>query len=203
MITDTRTTTPAAGPVTVAAAAVVLTCAAAALGAVPGWPPPQRTTSGWQVADVPPATAALVLGAVVACLVLAGALVRPRSLPGRLAPATWWLLALASAVALTWHALYYAALSEDVVGAVIPVLDWLFTLVPALAVGWATRRAGLRTQLRATLGTAVVTLPLFALAWALLDSSGGVVAFLGALYSTAFLGVVPLVIAVAATRPRR
>ena len=101
-----------------------------------------------------------------------------------------------------WTDLFLAALSTDD-GPVIPVFDWLYTAVPALIVGLATRSAGGRAQLRATLGTAVVTLPLFALGWALLDSSGGVVAFLGALYSTAFLGVVPLVIAVAATRPRR
>ena len=63
MITDTRTTTPAAGPVTVAAVAVVLTCAAAALGALPDWPAPVRTLSGWQVTDVPRATLALVVAA--------------------------------------------------------------------------------------------------------------------------------------------
>jgi hypothetical protein len=200
---DTPTTTAPAGPGPVAATAVALTCVAAAVGALVAWPSPERTTSGWQVADVPPSTAGLVLGAAVLCLALAAALVRPRSLPGRLAPATWWSLALASAFALAWNAAYSAALSAAVVGAVIPVFHWLFTFVPALVAGLTTRAAGSRAQLRATLGTAVVTLPLFALGWALLASSGGLVALLGALYSTALLGVVPLVVAVAATRPRR
>ncbi|WP_167761109.1 hypothetical protein [Geodermatophilus sp. DF01-2] len=202
MTTDTGTTTAQAGPGPVAAAAVALTCAATAAGTLVAWPSPDRTTSGWQVADVPPSTAGLVVATVLICLAVAAVLVRPGSLPGRLAPAAWWAFVLASAFALAGRALYFAALAEDTLGAVIPVLDWLFTLVPALAVGLATRRAGRRTRLRAILGTAVVTLPPFALGWALLESTGGVATFLGALYSTAFLGVVPLVVAVAATRPR-
>jgi hypothetical protein len=201
--TDTRARTASAGPAGIAVAAAVLTVAATGVGTLVEWPSPVRTTAGWQVADVPAATVGLVLCAAVLCLGVAGVLARPRSLPGRLVPVTWWLLALASAFALAWNALYSAALADQVGGAVIPVFHWLFTFVPALVVGLGTRSAGARTQLRATLGTAVVTLPLFALGWALLASPGGAVAFLGALYDTAVLGVVPLVVAVAATRPRR
>ncbi len=184
------------------AATAALTCAAAVLGALVAWPSPERTTSGWQVADVPASTAGLVLSTAGVCLALAGALVRPSSLPGRTAPVTWWCTALASAFALAWNALYSAALSAVVVGAVIPVLHWLFTFVPALVVGLGTRTTGPRAQLRATLGTAVVSLPLLALGWALLGSSGGTVAVLGALYSTGLLGVVPLAVAIAITRVR-
>ena len=199
---DTRTTAPA-GPGPVVRAAVVLTCVASAVGALVPWASPERSTSFWQVVDVPPSTAGLVLGAAAVCLVLAGLLVRPSSLPGRAAPVTWWLMTLASAFALAWNAVYAAALSTVVSGAVIPVFHWLFTFVPALVVGLATRAAGPREQLRAILGTAVVSLPLFALGCALLVPSGGLTAILGALYSTALLGVVPLGIAVAATWRRR
>ena len=200
MITDTRTTT-SAGPGPVVRASVVLTCATTVLGALVAWPPPTRTTSGWQVADVPASTAGLVVGTAVLCLVVAAALVRPWSLPGRTVAVTWSLMALASAGALAWNALYSAALSAVAFGAVIPVFHWLFTFVPALVVGLATRAAGPRGQLRATLGTAVVTLPLFALGWALL-SPDALDAVLGTLWTTAVLGVVPLVVAVAATRVR-
>ncbi|WP_143018825.1 hypothetical protein [Geodermatophilus sp. DSM 45219] len=195
-------TTASAGPGPVVAASIASTCAVTVLGALVAWPSPELTGSGWQVADVPPSTACLVAGAAVLCVVVAATLVRPGSLPGRAAAVTWWVLALASAFALTWNALYSAALSAVAFGAVIPVLHWLFTFVPALVVGLATRGAGPRAQLRATLGTAVVTLPLLALGWALLLSSDVLGAVLGTLWSTAVLGVVPLVVAVAATRLR-
>lgn len=201
MTTGTGTTTSGVGPTGVVTAAAVLTGVAAVVGALVPWPSPERTGSGWQVADVPPSTAGLVLGAAVVCLALAGALARPWSLPGRAAAVTWWVLALASAAALTWNALYSAALSAVDSGAVIPVFDWLFTFVPALVVGLATRAAGRRAQLHATLGTAVVTLPLFALGWALL-SSDVLDAVLGALWTTAVLGVVPLLVAIAVSRVR-
>lgn len=201
MTTGTPTTSSAAsGPVV--RAGIVLTCATTVLGALVPWPSPARTTSGWQVADVPASTAGLVAGAAVLCLVVAAVLVRPGSLPGRAAAVTWWVLALASAFALAWNALYSAALSAVASGAVIPVFHWLFTFVPAVVVGLTTRAAGPRAQLRATLGTALVTVPLFALGWALLLSSDVLDAVHGALWSTAVFGVVPLVVAVAATRSR-
>ncbi len=201
MITDRRTTDPAAGPVAVAVVAVVLTCAAAALGAVPGWPAPDRVLSGWQVADVPPSTLAVVVAAAVGCLALAGALVRPGStLPGRALPVLWWGVVLAAAAAQVWTDLFLAALSTDD-GPVIPVFDWLYTLVPALVVGLAARSAGARAQLRATLGTAVVTLPMHALGWGLL-SPGGVDDVLGTLRVTALLGLVPFLLVLSTTRVR-
>ena len=199
MITDTRTTDPAAGPAAVAAVAVALTCAAAALGAVPGWPAPERVLSGWQVADVPPSTLAVVVGAAAVCLALAGALVRPGStLPGRALPALWWGVVVAAAAAQVWTDLFFAALSTDD-GPVIPVFDWLYSLVPALLIGLATRGAGARAQLRATLGTAVVTLPMHALGWGLL-SPGGVGDVLGTLRVTAVLGLVPFLLVLSTTR---
>lgn len=204
MITGTRTTTPAAGPATVAAAAVVLTCAAAALGAVPDWPRPARVLSGWQVADVPPSTLAVVLAAAAVCVVVAAALVRPGStLPGRALPLVWWGTVLAAAAAQVWTGLFLAALGTDG-GPVIPVFDWLYTVVPAFVVGLATRRggAGARAALAATLGTAVVTLPLHALGWGLLLSEDGGDGALFALRVTALLGLVPFLLVLSTTRVR-
>lgn len=195
---NTRTTPAPAGPVGIATAAVLLTCATAAVGAL-GWPAPERTLSGWQVAEVPAATLLLVVGAALACLVTATVLVRPAMLPGR-AAGTWWLLAAASAFALGWNAVFSAAMSTDD-GPIIPVFHWLFTLVPALVVGLQLREASARDRLRAVLGTAVVTLPLFALGWALLDPSGGLAGVPGTLRVTSILGVVPLLLAIAAARP--
>jgi hypothetical protein len=179
----------------VAVVAGVLTLLAAVVGTAP-WPLPPAP-SGWRVADVPPSLLVLVVGTAGVCLAVAGALVRPASLPGRVVPALWWLVVLAAAVALGWNALHSAALSDIVVGAVLPALDWLFTFLPAAVVGLATRRAGPRPQLRAMLGTAVVTVPLFTLGWALLDSSPGVVGVLEALHGGSLLGVLPVLLAVA------
>ncbi|WNV73571.1 hypothetical protein [Geodermatophilus sp. DSM 44513] len=205
MSSDTRTPPAATGPVGIAAVAALLTGAAATVGAL-GWPAPERTLSGWQVADVPPATLLVVAGTALVSLAAATVLVRPATLPAW-AAATWWLLVLASVFALGWNAVFSAALSTDD-GPVIPVFHWLFTLVPALVVGLQLRRAGARALLRGALGTAVVTLPLFALGWALLTSSGSPDGLSGALAGvpdtvrvTAVLGVVPLLLAVAATRP--
>ena len=155
------------------------------------------------IADVPPSTATLVVGSALVCLTVGAVQVRPGSLPGRAAPVVWWLLALASAPALVWNALYSAALSEETFGAIIPIFHWLFAFVPAFVVGLVSRSAGSPAQLRATLGTAVVTLPLFALGWALLTPSPDPVGFLGALYGTGVLGVLPLGLAVALTWTRR
>ncbi|MGY1643672.1 hypothetical protein ACI782_21405 [Geodermatophilus sp. SYSU D00703] len=183
-------------PATVAVGAAVLTLAAAVVGTAP-WPLP-RQTPGWQVADVPASLLALVGGTAGVCLALAGILVRPASLPGRVVPALWWLVVLASAVALGWNALRSAALSDLVVGAVLPVLDRLLAFLPAAVVGLATRRAGTRPQLRAVLGTAVVSVPLFTLGWALLDSSPGIVGVLEApLHGGTLLGALPVLLAVA------
>jgi hypothetical protein len=59
-------------------------------------------------------------------------------------------------------------------------------------------RRGRRERWAAALGTGVVTVPLLALSWALLDSSGlSSTGVLRALYDTAVFGVVPLAGAVA------
>jgi hypothetical protein len=185
--------------VVLGAVAVGLTVAGCLVGAL-GWPVPERTTSGWQVAAVPGSLLVLVIGAAVVSLAVGTLLVRPTSLRSPVATVTWWSLGLASGFAQVWNDLYAAALGGG--GAVIPVLGWLFTFTPALLMGWVTRRSGRAAHLRATVGTGVVTLPMVGLGWALYASSEGVPAGpLSGLWSTGILGVLPLLVAVAMTRP--
>jgi hypothetical protein len=181
----------------VAGALTVLACVVGVFG----WPAPARTSSGWQVADVPPPLLALLLGIAAVSLAVGTLLVRPSSL-GAVGAAAWWLLGLASLFAQVWNDLYFAALRDGGGGAVIPVFGWLFTFVPALVLGLTTRRTGRAAHLRATLGTGIVTLPLLGLGWALYGSAeGGGAALVGSLYSATLLGALPLLVALALTRP--
>jgi hypothetical protein len=200
MTTVERPTAAWHGPVLLAGTAVTLSGLACLLGAL-RWPAPTRTTSGWQVADVDPSLLAMVVATGVVCLVIAAVLVTPRSLGSPVVAATWWVLAVASVVAQVWNDLYVAALADT--GGIIPVFAWTFTFVPALVVGLVARRHGPAVHLRATLGTGVVTLPMLTLGWALAAQADTVaVALAGGLYTAAFFGVVPLLVAVAVTRPR-
>jgi hypothetical protein len=182
----------------VGAVAVALTVLACGVGAL-GWPLPERTTSGWQVTDVAPSLLALVLATAVLSLSVGTMLVR-RSLdsPGR--TAIWVVLGSASMPAQVWNDLYLAALAGP--GGVIPVFGWAFTFVPAVAAGLLARSAGRVAHSRATLGTAVVTLPMVGLGWSLYGSADGVASGLfGSLWSAGILGVLPVLIALAITRP--
>jgi hypothetical protein len=181
------------------AAALALTVLASAVGAL-GWAAPERTPSGWQIADVPGDLLALVVISGIACLAVAALLARPWSWRAPVAAVVWWALGLATVLALVWNDLYVAALGTADDGPVIPVFDWMFTFVPALVAALVTRRRGRPAQLRAGLGTAVVSLPMVALGWALYSAPDGFVAGLGdGLYTAAVFGVVPLVIALAST----
>jgi hypothetical protein len=187
-----------APPALLAGAAVVL-AVAASLAAALGWPLPERTLSGWQVADVPASLLTLIVGVAVVCLVVASALVRAGSLGSRTATWTWRAVGVLAAAALVWNDLYFAALNGG--GAIIPVFDWLFAFVPALILGVTTRGLGRPAQLRAVLGTAVITLPLLGLGWAVTGEGGAVLEGLAeGMYAAAIFGVVPLVIAYAITR---
>jgi hypothetical protein len=179
-------------PLLIGAVAGGLTVLAALVGSL-GRPAPQRTLSGWQVTDVPAGLLGVVGGTALGCLVVAAGLARPWSWSAPPA-AVWWTLAGLSAFAGTWNALYFAALGGG--GPVIPVFGWLFTSVPAFLAALAVRRRGRTTQLRAGLSTAVVSLPLLALAWALYAAPEGFARGLGGgLYSSLVFGVVPLALA--------
>ncbi len=187
-------------PALLAGIAVALTALACVVGAL-SWPAPTRTSSGWQVADVAPSLLAVVVGTGLVCLAVAAALVLPRTLGSRLAARTWWVMAVASVLAQVWNDLYFAALDGS--GPIIPVFDWLFTFVPALVVGVVGRRHGWAAHLRGTIGTAVVGLPMLGLGWALASQQDSLSSALAdALSTTAFFGVLPLVVAIVVTRPR-
>jgi hypothetical protein len=182
------------------AATVLLTVGAALLGTL-GWAVPTRTSSGWQVTDVPAGLLAVLLGTAGVSLVVAALLARPDRL-GRAVAVTWWAMAAAAVFALVWNDLYLAALKGGG-GAIIPVFDWLFTFVPALVVGLVARRLGPAAHQRATLGIAVLTLPMSALGWAVTSAADTGPALTGALYTAGIFGAVPLAMAVFLTRARR
>jgi hypothetical protein len=201
MTTVERPTAAWQPPALLAGTAVALTALACLVGSL-SWPVPTRTTSGWQVADVAPSLFVMVVATGLVCLVTAAALVRPGTLGSAAAAGTWWVLAVASVAAQVWNDLYFAALATD--GGIIPVFDWLFAFVPALVVGLVTRWSGQAVHLRATLGTGVVTLPPLGLGWALASQADTTVqAVLGGLYAVAMFGALPLLVALAVTRPRR
>ena len=187
-------------PYVLGAAALLLALAAATVGAL-GWPRPDRTSSGWQVADVPPSTFALLAGAGVVCLAVAAVFTRPWRLPLPTA-VVWWLFGLIAVAAQTWNNLYFAALADPGPVPIIPVFDGFFTFVPALVVALVAIPAGRRDQLRAGLGTAIVGVPLKALGWAVFGAPHGFWAsVLSSLWPTAFFGIAPVAVALALTVP--
>jgi hypothetical protein len=180
----------------------VLTGVAVVVGARP-WALPERVLGGWQVAAVPGSLIALLAVSTVVCLVVATALTMrgERLRPSRPAGVAWLAIVVVAAGALVFNALVLAADASYVVGAIIPVLHWLFTLVPALLAGAVSARRGAAAAAIAALGTGVVTVPLFALGWALFASREpfvGAVAW--SLQLTAILGALPLLVAVGLAR---
>jgi hypothetical protein len=182
---------------------VVVSAALAVLAAVVGllsWPPPVRTLSGWQIAEVPGSLWLLLVVTTVACLAVAAVMTVRATGVGATDPLAWaWgALVLLAAATLVWNALYSAALSATESGPIIPIFHWLFTFAPALVAGWFFSHRGRGARWAAALGTGVVTVPLLAVSWALLDSSGlSLTGVLRALYNTAVFGIVPLAGAVA------
>ena len=76
----------------------------------------------------------------------------------------------------------------------------MLTFVPALVVGLVTRRHGRAAHLRATLGTAIVTVPLLGLGWAITGEGGDVPgALIDSLHSAVVFGAVPLLFAILLT----
>jgi hypothetical protein len=161
---------------------------------------PERVYGGWQVAAVPGSLTALLVVSTLVCLLVATVVtvrdggIEPRT-PSGLA---WLAIVLVSAGALVFNALVLAADASEVVGAIIPIFHWAFTLVPALLAGAVTYRREAAAAGTAALGTGLVTLPLFALGWALLYSvEPGIGAIGSTLWITAILGAIPLLIGVA------
>jgi hypothetical protein len=207
--------TPVVGPppvsrmprreLTVTVAAIAVLTLAATMGGVRNWALPERVFGGWQVADVPLSLAVLLAVSTLVCVVAATALtVRTTRLRlGEPAGLIWQLIAIVAAGALVFNALVMAADASYESGAVIPVFHWLFTLVPALLAGVVVAPRGAAATTAAALGTGVVTVPLFALGWALLASRQPFPAdVLGVLWTTGILGAAPLALGVAVARNR-
>ena len=152
------------------AAIVGLGLIASALGLLP-WPRPDWSPSStWMIDEVPGLLWIFVSSATLVCTSTATVLtLRGIGLRGR-DWLTWaWLgVAWLTAAALTWNALYAAALSTIEFGTPIPVFDWLFTFIPGLVAGSLFLRRGRMARQAAALCTGVVTVPLYALSWALL-----------------------------------
>ena len=184
-------------PLRTIAATAVLTLGAAAVGHR-DWAVPERVFAGWQVAAVPASLTALVVVCTVVCVAV-GAATTVHDAGLRLrdpAFGAWLVVVLLAGAALVWNALVLAGDAAVVVGALIPIFHWAFTFVPALGAGLAARRCRPAATLAVALGTGVVTVPLFALGFALFASRE---AFLpgvaGTLWITLILGVLPLALA--------
>jgi hypothetical protein len=151
-------------------AIAVLTLAASVVGSL-DWPLPERVYGGWQVGAVPGALTALLAISTGVCVVVAALTVHDARVPlGSPAGLVWLGIVLAAAAALVFNALVLAADADENVGALIPIFHWAFTLVPGLLAGVALSRRGGAATTAAALGTGVVTLPLFALGFALFAS---------------------------------
>ena len=180
-------------------AATALTVAACAVGAL-GRPRPDPG-HGSGTAGVPASLLALLLVASAVCLLAGAVLTRPASLGTRTAVATWWLLVVLSLAGSAQQTVWLTSL--DLWEEAIPVFGWIYTALPAALVGLATARAGRSTHRRATLGTAVVTVPPVGLAWAVAAGADGFGSGLATgLWTAALLGAVPLAIAVVLTGRR-
>ncbi len=190
------------------AAAAVLTVVSCVLGVLP-WPRPEWSTSGWEIAATTPIALWLVVGGTAAvCLTVAARVttaVAPLELR-RPAGRLWLTITVLAASSLVVNVIYSAALSTIDFGVPIPIFHWLFTAAPAFLAGAASIGRDRRARVAAAVGTGVVTLPLFALGWALLLSpsplpgsgtASYLMGLLGVLHFTAILGVLPLVVAAA------
>jgi hypothetical protein len=190
-----------------AVAVVVLGLGGTALGAVPGPRPRWTGAGGWMVDSVPGPLWALTVGTTGLCAVGGLVLVRRAARLRWTDPvlAGWLLVVLGAGAGLLWRSLYDASLSTIEFGALIPVLDWAFTLVPAVLAGVVGVRRGRDARIALALGTGLVTLPAYALGTALVVAGGGVGAALGALPMVATLGLGPLAggTAIAGTTGRR
>jgi hypothetical protein len=186
----------------------VLGVVSVAMGLLP-WPRPAWSTSGTGIAATTPIPLWLAVGGTTAVSLIVATRLTGAAAPLRLrepAGLLWLTITVLAAGALVANAIYFAALSTIDFGVPIPIFHWLFTALPAVSAGVVTLRRGRQARLAAAVGTGVVTVPLFALSWALLlnpaahaGSMGAALlpSILGTLQLTAVLGVGPLAAAAA------
>jgi hypothetical protein len=153
---------------TTAALAVVL-----ALLAGQRWQLPGRTAGA--VSDVPQSLVCFLLVCAGASLWAAGKATRPAgTFRSPTSVQLWWALTAGAAVVSITAALSLAADAGAHLQPTALLARWLVPVVPAVLAGVLARRDGRGARVRAALGTGVVTLPLFAVGWALYASPGGV-----------------------------
>ena len=153
---------------TTAALAVVL-----ALLAGQRWPLPARAAG--VVSQVPQPLVTFLLVCAGACLWAAGRATRPAdTFRSPTSPQLWWALTAGAAVVSIAADLSLAADAGAHLQPTALLARWLVPVVPAVLAGVLARRDGRGARVRAALGTGAVTLPLFAVGWALYASPGGV-----------------------------
>jgi hypothetical protein len=181
------------GPVAVGAA---LTVVLALLGRQ-AWQLPQRGPGG--VTDVPQSLVTFLLLCAGVCAWSAGRLLRPaETLRSTAAAQLWWALVAGAALVSLAADLSLASFADTGQRPDDLLLRCLVPLVPAVLAGFLAAHAGRAARVRAALATGLVTVPMAAVGWALLSSSGRSAAGLGdVLGMTSLAAVAPLAVAVA------
>ena len=182
-------------PAVLLTAGVGLTVVLALLGGQQ-WQLPGRGPGG--VTDVPQSLLTFLMLCDALCAWTGGRLVRPAELLSPVAARLWWglvagaaLVSVAGALSLASYAGTGERPGDLLVRCAVPV-------VPAVLAGFLARDAGRDARVRLALGTGLVTVPLGALGWALLASTGRSAAGLGdVLGMTVLSSVAPFLLAVA------
>jgi hypothetical protein len=161
------------------------------------WQLPQRGPGG--VTDVPQSLLTFLLLCAGICVWSAGRLVRPaETLRSATATQLWWALVAGAALVSLAADLSLASFAGTGQRPGDLLVRCLVPLVPAVLAGVLAGTAGRAARVRAALGTGLVSVPMAAVGWALLSSSGRSTAGLGdVLGMTALAAVAPLVVAVA------
>lgn len=187
---------PDAGVLRAVVVIAVLVAVLALLGMQP-WSLPRR--GGGAVTGVPQSLVTFLLICAGGCLWAAGRVTTPAEVLGSAREVrVWWALVMAAAVVSVTAALSlasYAGAGDAPEGLLV---RWAVPAVPAVLAGVIAWPHGRAARLRAALGTGVVTVPLFALGWALAASPAGSPAgLLDALTMTLLAGASPFALAVA------
>jgi len=174
---------------------VGLTLLLALLGDQP-WQLPTRV--GGAVGAVPQSLVSFLLICGALCVWAAGRATRPeQTFDSTGAVRVWWLVVMGAAVVsltATLSLTSYAGTGERPGGLAVRCL---VPLVPALLAGALAHADGRGSRIRAALGTGVVTVPMTALGWSLLASSGASADLADVLAMTLLSGAAPLALAVA------
>jgi hypothetical protein len=172
---------------------------AVVLGLLAGqpWALPSRVAGA--VTAVPQSLVTFLLVCAGVCLWAAGRATRPAAtFRSATSAQLWWVTVVGTAVVSVAADLSLAASGGAGERPADLLARWLVAAVPAVVAGALARRDGRAARLRAALGTGVVSLPLFAVGWALYASPVGVALATADVVSMVLLaGVTPFVLAIA------